>query len=215
MGGLMRFKSVRFLIPFMAAVAIACACLLSGNCSLLQPDQKGYRLFRKNQFAAAAATFSDPMWKGISLYRAGEFKEAAASFTRIDSPDGAFNHGTALVMAGLYEEAVARYDRALELRPGWQAAIINREIAIARAQRLKLEGGEMTGGMLQADEIVFSEGKSPPNSQEEVVVEDVHFNEQEMQALWLRQVQTKPADFLRSKFAYQYAMENKPKETQQ
>ena len=29
----------------------------------------------------------------------------------------------------------------------------------------------------------------------------------EMQAMWLRRVQTEPADFLRAKFAYQYSME--------
>jgi Ca-activated chloride channel family protein len=29
-----------------------------------------------------------------------------------------------------------------------------------------------------------------------------------MQAMWLRRVQTRPADFLRAKFAYQHAMKS-------
>jgi Ca-activated chloride channel family protein len=31
-----------------------------------------------------------------------------------------------------------------------------------------------------------------------------HLSNEQVQALWLRRVQTKPADFLRAKFAYQY-----------
>ena len=212
MGCLMQLSSIRFLIPLAAAVVIASGCLLSERCALLKPDQKGYRLYLKSQHKEAAATFADPRWRGVALFKQGEFKAAAAIFSGIDTAEGTFNHGNALVMSGQYEDAVARYDRALELQPGWQDAIVNREIAVASAQRLKLEGGEMTGGMLEADDIVFSKGKSPPGSAEEVVDENSQYNEAEMQALWLRQVQTRPADFLRSKFAYQYAMEQNEKE---
>ena len=37
----------------------------------------------------------------------------------------------------------------------------NRDIAVIRAARLAREGGDMTGGQMGADEIVFSETKSP------------------------------------------------------
>ena len=65
----------------------------------------------------------------------------------------------------------------------------------------------MTGGKLEADEIVFSEGKSPPSAGEEQVEGGQEVINAELQAVWLRQVQTKPADFLQAKFAYQYAKE--------
>ena len=53
-------------------------------------------------------------------------------------------------MQGKYEEAADRYTRALELKPEWEDATINRKIALARAEMLKKEGGDMTGGKLEA-----------------------------------------------------------------
>ena len=122
-----------------------------------------------------------------------------------DTADAAFNQGNALVMLGKYVEAAERYARALELRPDWEAANVNREIALGRAEALKKEGGDMTGGEMGADEIVFTEGKAPPSAGEEQIEDGQQVSDAEVRAVWLRQVQTKPADFLRAKFAYQYA----------
>ena len=63
----------------------------------------------------------------------------------------------------------------------------------------------MTGGMLGADEIVFSDKKSPPSDQQEETEGGQPMSDEELRAIWLRQVTTKPADFLRAKFAYQQA----------
>ena len=65
-------------------------------------------------------------------------------------------------------------------------------------------GGEGTGGMLGADEIVFSDAKSPPSAGEEETG-GAPLSDEELRSIWLRQVQTKPADFLRAKFNYQFA----------
>ena len=149
--------------------------------------------------------FVDPVWRAVALFKSGAFKEAAGYFAGQDTAISVFNHGNSLVMMGKYNEAVVRYDRALELKPGWEHPMVNRAIAMARAELLQQEGGNMTGGMLGADEIVFSEGSSSPSAEEEVVEMSTPMSDSEMQALWLRQVQTKPADFLRAKFSYQFA----------
>jgi Ca-activated chloride channel family protein len=125
----------------------------------------------------------------------------------MDTAEAAFNHGNALVMQGRYDAAADRYDRALELKPGWEDAVHNRDLALSRAQMLQKQGGEMTGGRLGADEIVFSEGETPPSAQEEQIQDQQQMGDEEIRAMWLRNVQTKPADFLRAKFAYQYAKE--------
>jgi Ca-activated chloride channel family protein len=145
------------------------------------------------------------MWTGIALFRQGEFEKAAGVFAGYDTAESTYNHGNALLMQGKYEAAAARYARALELRPDWEDASVNREIALARAAMLKQVGGDMTGGMLGADEIVFTGGKSPAASGEEQVEGGEKLSDAELRAVWLRQVQTKPADFLEAKFAYQYA----------
>lgn len=172
----------------------------------LTPDQAGHRYYQRGEYENSAESFSNPLWKGIALFKKGEFKEAANLFAGYDTADAAFNHGNALVMQGKYEEAVVRYERALGLRPGWEGANINRKIAMARAEILKKEGGDMTGGEMGADEIVFSEGKPPPSSGEEQIEGEQQMSDAELRAMWLRRVQTKPADFLRAKFAYQHAM---------
>jgi Ca-activated chloride channel family protein len=155
------------------------------------------------------------MWTGIVLFRQGEFEKSAGVFAGIDTAQSAFNHGNALVMQGKYAEAAERYARALKLRPEWQDAIINREIALARAAMLKQEGGDMTGGMLGADEIVFTKGKSPPAAGEEQTEVGQEMSDAELRAVWLRQVQTQPADFLAAKFAYQHAMRLAPDNEQE
>ena len=200
-----RRSNVVFWLLGLVVVAAVAFCLAGGDCSLLTADQKAYRLFEEGDYQTAAADFADPMWRGTALFRLGEFEQAAGVFAGYDTADAAFNQGNALVMLGQYDEAIARYDRALELRPDWEPAVVNREIAATRAARLKQEGGDMTGGMLEADDIVFSDKKSPPSDQTEQTDGGQPMSDEEMRAIWLRQVTTKPADFLRAKFAYQQA----------
>ena len=145
------------------------------------------------------------MWQGVALFKSGDFKLAAGVFAGYDTADFAFNRGNSLLLQGQYTEAADEYSRALELRPEWDDAVINRDIALGRAARLKQEGGDMTGGMLGADDIVFTTGDSPPSSGEEETEGGQKLSDAEINGLWLRQVQTKPADFLAAKFAYQHA----------
>jgi Ca-activated chloride channel family protein len=200
---------------FIVLLAIGSYLLATGNTTLLTPDQRGYRFFAQGDYAEASVRFSDPMWRGIALFRLGEFDEAAGIFAGMDTADAAFNQGNALLMQGQYDRAAERYTRALELRPEWPDATINRDIALARAAMLKQEGGDMTGGMLGADDIVFTEGKPPPGAGEEQTEGGEATSNKEMRAIWLRQVQTKPADFLAAKFAYQQAMRPAPGDEQE
>lgn len=190
---------------FVCSLTLIMICLIDNDYNLFTEDQKGYRQFQKAQFDLAAQEFHSLMWKGTALYRAGQFKEAAAAFSGVDSPGGALNHGNSLVMLGKYEDAVERYERALTLKPDWLPAVTNLAIAKNRAKSLEKKGGEMTGGKLAADEYVFSKTKSSEKGEEETVAGGAP-SEAEQRAIWLRQIQTKPADFLRNKFAYQYQM---------
>ena len=193
-----------------SAIVAGAYLLLSGSVTLLTPDQQAWRTYQKGDLDTAAAQFRDPMWKGVALFEAGEFDQAAGVFAGFDTADGAYNRGNALLMRGGYEAAAEAYSRALELRPEWDDALTNRDIALGRAERLKQEGGEGTGGMLGADDIVFSDNSSAPSSGEEQTDGGQPMSDAEINAIWLRQVQTKPADFLAAKFAYQYATRPEP-----
>jgi Ca-activated chloride channel family protein len=191
-------------LPLAAVLLALLYCMTQQECRLFTADQRGYRAFDQGDYSQASRQFADPAWRGVSLYRAGEFKQAASLFATMDTADGAFNHGNSLVMQGLYQEAAARYSRALELRPGWSAAERNLEIAVSRAKALEKEGGNMTDGKLGADDFQFSNSPDTAESgQEETLQSEMATDDASLQKIWLRQVQTRPADFLRSKFAYQ------------
>jgi Ca-activated chloride channel family protein len=168
------------------------------------PDQQGQRLMDRGDYQHAAETFRDPMRQGVAWYRSGEFEKAEQAFARLATPESEFNRGNCLVMRGKYDEAVGRFDRALELRPGWNDAQNNREIAVARAKLVEKKGGDMGDQKIGADEITFDKNENTGGQDSEIEA-DQPLSNSEMQALWLRRVQTKPAEFLRTKFAYQLA----------
>ena len=172
----------------------------------LTPDQRAQRLFDAGDPAAAAARFTDPMRIGAAWYLAGEFERAAAAFGQLASPEGEYNRANALLMQGKYDAAIAAYDQALQRRPGWKIAIDNRDLAVARKERLAPpeEDSGGTGGMLEADEIVFDDtGRTEKAKGTQVSEEGAALTDAQTRDLWLRRVETKPADFLRARFARQ------------
>ena len=178
----------------------------------LTPNQQGQRYFTRGDFKLAAELFEEPMWQGAAWYRAGEFKLAAEAFSKHSTAEAYYNRGNALLMLGKYEDAVTSYDQALKLKPDWSQAFENRQLATARGRLTKQTGGELGDQKIGADQIVFDNKKRQSGQETELVAEQAS-SDNAVQAMWLRRVQTKPADFLRSKFAYQqaYAEDQKTK----
>lgn len=173
------------------------------------PDQQGQRLVNRGEFQTAAEAFNDPMRKGTAWFRAGEFEQAEQAFARVATAEAEFNRGTCLIMRGKYDAAIERFDRALELRPNWEDAKVNRSIAVARGRATEQKGGDMGDQRLGADKIVYDKDKTS-GGQDTEDEGGQPLSDADMQAMWLRRVQTKPGDFLRAKFAYQFATkENK------
>jgi Ca-activated chloride channel family protein len=115
-------------------------------------------------------------------------------------------------MLGQYEAAITSYESALSARNGWPEAEQNRAIAKARLAALAPPDDDAggTGGMLEADEIVFDDSGRVSKSDQEQVIDagDQALSEEAMRALWLRRVETRPADFLAAKFNYQLATQD-------
>lgn len=175
----------------------------------LTPDQQAQRAFDEGDYDRAATLFGDPMRAGLAWYRAGEFERAAQAFGRSDTPEAHFNRGNALVLQGAYQAAIEAYDRALARRADWQDALDDRKLAELREARLAPSGDDAggTGGKLAPDGFVFDSerGESSSSGEEQVLAEGGGgaWTDERLRELWLRRVQTRPADFLAARFARQ------------
>ena len=178
----------------------------------LTPDQRGRILMARQEYAKAARVFDEPLQRGTAQYRTGDFKNAAASFGQADSVEALYNRSNAMVMLGNYDQAIAGYHEVLNKKPDWQEAADNLELAEKRKKRLNPpdEGDTGTGGYLPPDKVVFDKraAKASGDQKETVSGGKKRLTEWEVQAMWLRKVQTQPTDFLRAKFSYQAAVQD-------
>ena len=177
------------------------------------PDQQGQRLMARGAYQQASEKFTTPERIGSALFLAGDFESAAAVLGRSSSAQSRYNRGNALIMLGQYDAAIEAYKDALAKRPDWLEAEQNLQIAILRKQALAPPDDDYggTGGMLEADEIVFDDtGRVNKSSNEELIdAADQQLGEDAMRAMWLRKVETRPADFLAIRFNYQLATKEK------
>ncbi len=155
------------------------------------------------------------MWKGTACYRAGDYACAVDAFARVDSPEAWYDLGNAYARQGELKLALLAYDKALAGRPGFADAKANRDLVASRIPKPKRdddEEGEADPNQ-KPDEVKFDdEGKKGKRGE----VELKHLTDEQIDQIWLRGVQTSPADFLRQKFAVQAsqarrAAERKPK----
>lgn len=169
----------------------------------LTPDQQGRLYFERGDYARAAAHFVDPMWKGVALYRAGEFAAALDAFALVDTPESYYDQGNALARLGKYPEAVKSYEQALKGRPDWPEAKHN----LALVRKLipppkKEDYGEAPS--LPPDQIKFDElGKKGK-------LGTVKMSARQTADMWMRNIQTSPAQLLRRKFALEDERRQRP-----
>lgn len=174
----------------------------------IHPDRHGDRLFAAGRYADAARAYTDPARVGAAYYRNADFKEAAAAFAKVATAEGRYNQGDALLMHGDYDGAINAFDRALAIRPGWTEATENRALAVARRDKLKVDDKTREAEQTEAykpDEIVTDNRGGKQDKPPEDLDAPKDLSDADLQASWLRRVQTTPGDFLRAKFAWQSA----------
>jgi Ca-activated chloride channel family protein len=195
-GWTIRWVSV-LLIALGASASEARAADLLGP--WLTPDQQGRFYFQRGDYARAAARFTDPSWKGVALYREGEFAAAIDAFALVNTPESYFNQGNALAHLGKYPQAVKSYQKALEGRPGWPEARRNLDLVQKLIPPPKKEDyGEATS--LGADQIKFDDmGKKGK-------LGSTGLSAEQTAEMWMRNIQTSPAQLLQRKFALEDAM---------
>ena len=202
-------RSTLLLLALVAPLLAGCSDLRFDTL-FLTPDQRGERLFRAGEYDAAAATFRDPLWKATALYSAERFGEALDQLALVNSADSRFLRGNALAHLERYEEASEAYGRVLEMSPDHPGATANIEY-LEPFQPLELEGGVMgtVGRDAAADDVTFdADADRIAEEGRDTDVRDARLlTDAQLGEMWLRQVNSSPAAFLRNKFRTQAAAE--------
>ena len=166
----------------------------------LTDDQQGRYYFERENYALASQRFQDPFWRGLSLYYKGDYESALNQFALLSTAGSFFNLGNCYARLQKYEEAVASYDEALAQKPDFPEAVANRQLIAAlieKKQKEDEEESEQGDPNLDPDEIKFDEkGEKGKKGKMEMKPE-------QMAEIWMRNIQTTPADFLRLKFLQQ------------
>lgn len=201
---------VRLALVLLLLGGTACAPSLDW---FLTPDQQGRRWLESGEPLRAARSFEDRLWKGLAYYDAGDFASAAAALAPLDTARGKFQYANALARQERLPEAIAAYERALELEPDSSEAVFNLDWVkgLLELDQKEYEDAGGTGGKLEADKIVFDEKGAKGKG--EMTAEEARaqgLSEAQLREMWMRRVQTTPADFLRLKFSYQDQSESAP-----
>jgi Ca-activated chloride channel family protein len=188
----------------------------------LTPNQQGRYYLQQGDYAKAATRFEDIAWRGIAYYRAENFKAAAEMFSRIESVKGYFNLANAWAHSRNYVLAVQTYDQVLEQQPDYAPALKNRakiqkiidEINLLSASQ-QAEGSD-SAKELGDDDPVTADGAERQDFNQ-LVVEQLSAEEilldENLNQMWMRQVQKNPARFLSVKFQMQLRNQNMIKDS--
>lgn len=172
----------------------------------LTPDQQGRWHFDRGDYAGAAARFEDPLWKGLAFYRAHDYESALGEFARLDSPDAFFLMGNCYAHLNDYDKAMAAYDNALAARAEFPQAIANRKLVAALAAKKKQDDEQQADPNLAPDDIKFD--KQGERGKKGMV--NAPKAGQLSAEVWMRNLTTSPADFLREKFRIQADESQRP-----
>lgn len=129
-----------------------------------RPDQQAQQLLQKQQPAAAAERFQDPLWRAWALYQSGQYQESAELWEALseqypEQVEYHFNRATAYAMAGDYQQALEAYEQTLTRAPEYHAARHNRDRIEALLAAQKKEAPVPT-----PTEASDSSHESPPTS---------------------------------------------------
>jgi Ca-activated chloride channel family protein len=168
------------------------------------PDQQGQRLYETHRYAEAAETFTDSQWRAAALFRAGQYTEAAALLAPTQTATAQYHRGTALARGRDYPGAAAAFETALALDPANAAAAHNLDVTRriiawlteARTDEDQDEGAEPPDDTVE--DLIGDQGRPSRIDAASQLSEDAAED-------WMRAVETKPADFLKSRFAVEAA----------
>ncbi len=172
----------------------------------LTSDQQGRWYFERGHYQAASVAFEDPLWKGIATYAAGDFVAATQIFAGLDGAPAHVLRGNSLAHRDLLDEALAAYGEALRREHDNAEARFNFDwvSGIAELRNADRDDDEGNATQLAADDFVVDETAQEADRSLTLPQERTQgLTDEELEAMWMRRVQTTPGDFLALKFSFQ------------
>jgi Ca-activated chloride channel family protein len=158
-------------------------------------DQQGRYYFERGAYEVAAARFENPAWKGVANARAGDYASALDQFALSDTAEAWYNQGNALAHLHKFSQAVHAYEQALQRKPGWRDAQDNLNLVRSLIPPPKKDDDQQVAPTAERGETEMEEeGKGKKGTQR------LAMDPEKMADIWMRNIQTSPADFLRRRF---------------
>jgi len=181
----------------------------------LTPDQQGRLAFERKDFDRAADLFVDPLWRGYALYRDGQYAAAIEVLDRVETAQAAFIQGMAGIKAQSYRAGVRSFETALARDPNYPHAADN--LAIARriveyVEQVSEQSDTGDSAESGADKDVYDNDADRGQETEVPVSRDGKAKGLLTSEQWMNTVDTRPADFLRQRFALEAARGTAPAE---
>ncbi|UVJ46273.1 VWA domain-containing protein [Pseudomonas sp. LS1212] len=192
------------------AVLLAVGCLLNPAPAragaladaFMTADQQGRWAFDHHHYGKASTLFEDPYWQGLAAYRAADYDRALGSFARLDSPQAYFYQGNIHTRQFHFDQAIAAYEHALKLQPQFPEATAN--LALARALQKDYDDAAEKAPQTEPDQVKFDKPKDKGDSRQ------IETQQASSDELWLQNLTTSPATFLKQKFSLQDAEHQAP-----
>ena len=183
----------------------------------LTRDQQGQLLFNFGQYQQASSTFKSTQWQAYSSYGAEQYNNAATLYGQFTDIESQLAKANALAHAREYLSARNLYQQMLTIDPQNYAANTNIKIVqdiIDEVNRLSASQAQEDGESIKelGDEPQTGDGAerevAPKKQEVEQLSAEQLLLDPSLNAMWLRQVQKNPANFLSQKFYMQQEIKN-------
>jgi von Willebrand factor type A domain/Tetratricopeptide repeat len=117
------------------------------NDAWLTPDQQAQQQAQEGNYEAAAQLYESQRHKADALYRSGAYEQAAKLYEQFDDADSLYNLGNALARAGKLPEAIAAYEKSLNIGPENQQTQENKalvESLLKQQEQSESQSGEQS-----------------------------------------------------------------------